>query len=400
MKKFQEKNRKLATLSVFFLIPLSGFITDIYLPSFPSMQHALHTSASDIQLTLSYYLVSYGVGMFFAGMLVDSFGRYKIVVGALLTFILSCITIATTRSLPLIYSMRILQGIAAALAVVGKRAFLVDIYTGKKLRHYTSLLSIVWSMAPISAPFIGGYLEKAWGWTSNFWFLTGYAMVALVLELLFGGEVLTRFKKFHPATIWKAYKEVLGAPDFSLGITTLGLGYSMVMIFGMSAPFIIEHQYGLSPVVTGHCALVSGMGLFIGGIIGKMTAHKPVLGRVATGLAGAFMLAILMYFVLQRNHSLYVMMAFVLSIHTIEGFIYNIVFTYCLTRFPLHAGISSGLASGGSYLVTSLASFVVTRLIFFQEGYQLSYSYLMLIAALGCIVFYLHTRRIENMTKV
>jgi len=399
MKQFQEKNRKLATFSVFFLVPLSGFITDIYLPSFPSMQKALHTSAFNIQLTLSYYLVSYGAGMFLAGMVVDSFGRYKVVLAALISFIVSCIAIATTHSMWVIYSMRILQGFAAAMAVVSKRAFLVDIYSGEKLKHYTSLLSIVWSMAPISAPFIGGYLEKIWGWTSNFWFLAGYAAVSLVLELSVSGEAMKTFKKFHPSTIFKAYKEVLSAPDFSLGLWLLGLGYSMVMIFGMSAPFIIEHQYGYSSVVMGYCALVSGMGLFIGGIVGKMTAKKSVLGRVGTGLTIAAILAVLMYFVLQKNHSLFVMMLFVLALHTVVGLTYNVIFTYCLTRFPAHAGISSGLASGGSYLITSLANFLMTSFFVFKEAFQLSYSYMILVAILGAIVFYLKTRKIEQLNN-
>ncbi|WP_447641392.1 MULTISPECIES: MFS transporter [Chitinophagaceae] len=399
MKQFKERNRKLATFSVFFLIPLSGFITDIYLPSFPSMQQALHTSAANIQLTLSYYLVSYGAGMFLAGMVVDSFGRYKVVIGALLTFIGSCIVIATSHSISVIYGMRILQGLASALAVVGKRAFLVDIYSGEKLRHYTGLVSIIWSIAPITAPFVGGYLEKAWGWTSNFWFLTGYATVALVLELVFGGEALKTFKRFHPTTIVHAYKEILGAPDFSFGIVLLGLGYSMVMVFGMSAPFLIEHRYGYSSVVTGNCALISGMGLFIGGIIGKVTAKKGVLGRVTFGLLTALLLATLMYVVLQQYQNLYVLMSFVLLLHIIQGCMYNIVFTYCLTRFPVHAGVSSGLASGGSYLITSLASFLITRLFVFREGYQLSYSYLVLILAMGGIVFYLRTRKIAHLAN-
>ncbi len=400
MKQFKEKNRRLATFSIFFLIPLSGFITDIYLPSFPSMQTALSMSASNIQLTLSYYLISYGVSMFFAGMLVDSFGRYKMTIIALLTFIVSCIVVVNTHSVSVIYCMRVLQGVAAAMAVVSKRAFLVDIYTGAKLKHYMGLLSIVWSIAPITAPFIGGYLEKIWGWTSNFWFLTGYAIVALLLELIFSGEALTKFKKFHPATIFNAYKEVLSAPDFSLGVTILGLGYSMVMVFGMSAPFIIEHGYGYSAIVTGNCALISGTGLFIGGIIGKMTAKKALLGRIFFALAISLLMTILMYFLLQKDNSIYLLMSFVLLLHMAEGFIYNIVFTYCLIRFPVHAGVSSGLSSGGSYLVTSLVSFLMTRFISFHEAYQLAYSYLILILVIGGIVLFLRSKKIESLVKV
>uniref|UniRef100_A0AAU6WLJ3 MFS transporter n=1 Tax=Chryseobacterium endophyticum TaxID=1854762 RepID=A0AAU6WLJ3_9FLAO len=57
---------------------MSGLATDIYLPSMPSMAMELHQPESNIQLTLSIFLISYGLTQFFAGSIVDSFGRYRI----------------------------------------------------------------------------------------------------------------------------------------------------------------------------------------------------------------------------------------------------------------------------------------------------------------------------------
>ena len=71
------KHQNIATLLAFALIPLSGFATDIYIPSLPTMAGDLHVSSIQVQLTLSLFLISYGVSQLFIGSVLDSFGRYK-----------------------------------------------------------------------------------------------------------------------------------------------------------------------------------------------------------------------------------------------------------------------------------------------------------------------------------
>ena len=196
MKLYNPKYEGICTLSIFLMIPLSGLVTDVYLPSFPEMQKMLHTHSGGIQLTLTYFLISYGISLLIAGSIVDSFGRYRIVLVALSVFLLSNLGIATVHDIHFIYLMRVLQGISAAFIVVGKRAFLVDIYSGRKLQHYTSMLTIIWAMAPITAPFIGGYLQQAFGWTANFYLLAGYSLICLLLELFFFRRSASRPQTF------------------------------------------------------------------------------------------------------------------------------------------------------------------------------------------------------------
>ncbi|MCY0969427.1 MFS transporter [Chryseobacterium wangxinyae] len=78
MKTLQEKNKFIATILAFAVIPMSGLATDIYLPSMPSMATELNQPESSIQLTLSIFLISYGLTQFFAGSIVDSFGRFRV----------------------------------------------------------------------------------------------------------------------------------------------------------------------------------------------------------------------------------------------------------------------------------------------------------------------------------
>jgi MFS family permease len=363
MKLYNSKFEKISTISTFILIPLSGLVTDVYIPSFPEMQSRFQTSAAGIQLTLSCFLISYGITMFVAGSVVDSFGRYRIILGALLLFALSNFSIAYVHNLYFLYAIRVLQGILTALIVVAKRAFLVDIYTGEKLKHYMGLLSVVWSLGPITAPFLGGYLQSYWGWTSNFIFLGVYALFSFTLEYIFCGEAMRQAQAFRMPTIIASYRKVLGTKEFSLGLFVLAASYSMVLIFGMTAPFIIEEQFHLSSVVTGYCALISGLGLFVGGMLAKQLTSRPLLMKLRIANFSECMIALLMFFVGTLFTNLYVLMLFVFSMHVCAGFMYNVYFTFCLTRFPQNAGISSGITSGGSYLITSVLSYSTISLV-------------------------------------
>ncbi|MFC7526050.1 MFS transporter [Parapedobacter sp. GCM10030251] len=379
MKRYQPRYEKLATLSTFVLVPLSGLVTDVYLPSFPEMQRALHTDVAGIQLTLSCFLISYGLTMLVAGSVVDTWGRYRVVLISLLLFALSNFAIAAIHQVGFVYAMRVLQGAVTALIVVSKRAFLADIFTGSKLKRYTSMLTVIWALGPITAPFIGGYLQVWFGWTANFHFLGAYALLALLMEVRFGGEAMERFPAFRFKGQLAIYRRILRATDFTYGLLTLGISYSMVMIFAMSAPFIVEHELGLTPVVTGYCALVSGLGLLCGGSIGRALTDAPLMTKLRYANAAEWAVALIMLASSYWMANLYSLMGFVLVMHMASGFIYNVYFTHCLTRFPRNAGVAGGLTSGGSYLVTSLTSYAIVSLLPAANQAQLAVNYLILI---------------------
>lgn len=381
MKRYHPKYEKLATISTFILIPLSGLVTDVYLPSFPNMQQALDTDVSGIQLTLTYFLLSYGISMLFAGSIADTFGRYRLVIGSLVLFAFSNFAIAIIHQIEFVYVMRVLQGFLTALIVVAKRAFLADIFEGKTLRKHTSSLTVVWALAPIMAPFIGGYLQIGWGWTANFYFLGVYSLLSLMLELRYGGEALTRLFTFRPKGVLAVYRRILRTNDFTYGVITLGISYSMVMVFAMSAPFIIEHELGFSPIVTGYSALVSGLGLFCGGSVGRILADRPLFLKLHVANATEWVLAIAMFLSGFWFFNLYSLMSFVFLAHVASGFLYNGYFTHCLTRFPKNAGIAGGITSGGGYLVTAAVSYAIVAFIPITDQKSLACSYLILSAA-------------------
>jgi len=398
MKTIKEEHRRIVNILSFSLIPLAGFATDIYLPSLPSMTISLHASASQIQLSLLLFMASAGVSQLFVGSLLDSFGRYRLSNSALFIFSIASFLIGLFPDLHVLYLMRIVQGVAASFVLVARRAYFMDTYSGDQLKRYTSLFSIIWATAPIIAPFLGGYLQKAFGWQSSFYMLGILPLVILVLTIKYGGESAKDLQPLRVKPLLGVYSSLLTTKDFALALVILGLNYGMVLLFGMASPFIIEHQWHQTPVVTGYCALVSGVAMMAGGIISRSMLRIPLEKKlpIALGIqltSGAFAIIISM----SGLTNIYVMMSFVILQHGVAGFVFNNLFAYSLGRFSRNAGIVAGMTGGASYIISSFSSYGTASFFAVTNQTMLALGYLFLNL---CVVITYSFFRKEEMATV
>jgi len=363
MRRIKESRTGLNTIMALGLIPLSGFAMDVFIPSLPDMAVQLHTSPASIQLTLSLFIISYGISQLIVGGLIDSYGRYIPNMAALLVFSAASFIIAWSNNLQMIYAMRIVQGFTVAVIAISKRAFFMDLYTGEALKKYTSMFSVIWAIAPIVAPFLGGFFETTWGWSSNFMFLGFFGLAFFVIEAVIGGESMKAAQVFSVRSTLQTYGKMLKTQDFTSGIIVLGLTYGMVLLYGMCSPFLIEHKLHFMATTTGYCSLFSGVAVMIGGSVSRMLVSKPftkklVLASIAQLLTVAIMIPLTIYY-----HNLFTLLLYVFLLHSTAGFIFNNLMSYCLIRFPQFAGKASGLTGGGFAVVTSiLSSFMVNTI--------------------------------------
>jgi DHA1 family bicyclomycin/chloramphenicol resistance-like MFS transporter len=399
MRILKENHNGISTVLAFALIPLSGFATDIYIPSLPAMATHLNVAGTSVQLTLVIFMISSGISQLFVGSLLDSFGRFRLNIAALIVFAVASFIIASSNSIYLIYLMRAVHGIAVATIVVSKRAYFIDIYSGDKLKHYVSLFSIIWASAPIIAPFIGGFLQASFGWESNFYFLGIFTIAILIFELIYSGETLKTFQKFQARPIAKVYASMIKTTDYTLGLFMLGLSYSMLMVYGMASPFIIEHVFHYSAIVTGNMALISGVSLMMGGMISKALINRPLLPKITVAIMLELFFATIMISASYIQSTLFTMMPFVIILHLLSGFVFNNIFSYCLGRFSKNAGIASGITGGSMYIITSIVSSGIIKSIAIENQAMLGMGYLILIVLVGG-TFYLFSRAVQTKGKM
>lgn len=375
MRTIKESRAGWNTIMSLCLIPLSGFAMDIFIPSLPDMAVQLHASPASIQFTLSLFIISYGISQLIVGGLIDAYGRYLPNMISILAFSAASFIIAYSTSLQMIYAMRILQGFTVAVIAISKRAFFIDLYKGEALKKYTSMFSVIWAIAPIVAPFLGGFFQTTWGWSSNFMFLGYFGLAFFVIELIIGGESMKAAQPFSLRSMTQAYGTMVKTPDFTSGMIILGLAYGMILLYGMCSPFLIEQQLHFSAAVTGYCSLFSGVSVMIGGTISRILVNKPMGKKLMVASVAQLLVVAIMVPLTRNYHNLYTLLTYVFLLHSTSGFIFNNLMSYCLIRFPQYAGKASGLTGGGFAVVTSILSSLMVNTISITNQATLGMAY-------------------------
>jgi MFS transporter, DHA1 family, multidrug resistance protein len=394
MRSINESRLRTNTYVALGLIPLSGFAMDVYIPSLPDMAVQLQTTPAAIQLTLSFFIISYGISQLIVGGLLDSYGRYWPTLISMLVFSASSFAIAFSQNLQVIYAMRIIQGFTVAVIVVGKRSFFVDMYSGEQLKKYTSLFSVIWAIGPIVAPFLGGFFQTTWGWTSNFIFLGFFSFVFFLIEVLIGGESQKIAQRFSVKQILGSYGNMIRTVDFTAGLIILGLAYAMILLYGMASPFLIEHKLHLSPTVTGYCALFSGISVLTGGTLSRILIKKPFVKKLILASSLQLVTVALLITLTFYYQSLPTLLLYVFLLHSTGGFIFNNLMSYTLIRFPQYAGKAAGLVGGGFAVVTSILSSILVNTLTITNQTVLGVAYGVL--AIGTFLLIVKTKWVVN----
>src|SRR3546814_221923 len=116
MLKRTEGPAFVATLGM--LAAVTATAIDICIPAQPTIAAGFGVPASAGGALVTAYLLGYGLGQLFWGLLADRFGRLPPLYVSLVCFVVASIVCATTGSFALLLAARGVQGIAGAAATV------------------------------------------------------------------------------------------------------------------------------------------------------------------------------------------------------------------------------------------------------------------------------------------
>ncbi len=213
------------------LSTISPFSIDMYLPGFPAISKDLGVSISQVQLSLTAYLVGIAVGQLLYGPLLDRYGRKKPMYVGLIIYIISSVICAFSTSLQSLIAMRFLQALGGCVGMVGSQAFVRDLFPIRKTAQAFSSIILVIAVSPMIAPTLGGYITFAFGWSWVF------IMLAILTLLILAATyfLLPDGKKADPSISLKP-KAILG--NFMLVIRQSQFGmYALVGGIATSATF-------------------------------------------------------------------------------------------------------------------------------------------------------------------
>ncbi|MDQ0495919.1 multidrug effflux MFS transporter [Paenibacillus brasilensis] len=287
----------------FVLGALSAFgplSIDMYLPSLPTLADNLHTTTSLAQLSLTACLLGLAVGQLVAGPLSDVRGRRGPLVISLILYAAASLLCVFAPNIGLLITLRFVQGLTGSAGIVISRAVARDLYSGKELTRFFSLLMLVNGVAPIAAPVLGGVILNFVSWRGVFMVLCLVGVAMLIAVVLGLPETLPVNRRSSGGL--KQTLSTLG--HLFADRRFMGYAFSQALITGAmfayiaGSPFVLQDIFGVSPQTYSIIFAVNGLGIVLfsqltGRLVGRFSERQLLLsGLVIAVVAGISLLTV------------------------------------------------------------------------------------------------------------
>lgn len=281
------KGRKLWLTFFLGLISATGPLSlDMYLPALPTMQAAFHTSTSVIQLSITFCLIGLAVGQLIVGPLSDKFGRKVPLAIGFALFALTSVLIMLVHSITLFLVLRFIQGLAGSAGQVLSRAVARDLFSGKELIKFFSILMGVNGIFPIISPIIGGFLLNFMSWRGIFGFLTVIGVLVVFGIWLTLDETLPQSSRSTQGVLqsFRSLGSVFKQREFILIALIQGLVFGALFSYISASSFVFQNFFRLTAQQFSLLYALNGLGIIIGNNIPAYLTNK-LSGRQVLSLA-------------------------------------------------------------------------------------------------------------------
>ncbi|MCX2861677.1 multidrug effflux MFS transporter [Paucibacter sp. PLA-PC-4] len=283
------------------LSAIGPFAIDMYLPALPAIGQSLGAEIGGVQMSLTAFFITLGLGQLLYGPVSDMVGRKPPLYFGLGLFAAASVGCALATDIETLVVLRALQGLGAAAGMAVPRAVVRDLHTGTDAARLMSLLMLVFSVSPILAPLVGSAVIALAGWRGVFWAVTLAALAGLAMIASFLQETRPADERVESSlgSAWRAYALLLRDGHF-MGLSLIG-SFAMggFFVYLSNSPFVMIDHYGLSPTMYSLTFSLNAIS-FIGASqltasLGERYGLAQVV-RVAAAAATVVMLVMLAYY--------------------------------------------------------------------------------------------------------
>ncbi|MGX4764819.1 Bcr/CflA family efflux MFS transporter [Bacillus mojavensis] len=367
---------------------------DMYLPSFPDIADDLSASASLVQLSLTACLIGLTIGQVIVGPVSDAQGRRKPLLICIFLFALSSLFCALSPNITTLVAARFLQGITASAGLVLSRAIVRDVFTGRELSKFFSLLMVITAVAPMIAPMTGGalLLLPFATWHTIFHFLTIIGFVLVLIIALKLKETLPPEKRI-PSSIGTSVRtmgSLLKDRSFMGYALTVGFIHGGSFAYVSGTPFVYQDIYGVSPQVFSILFGINGLAIITGSfMIGRFGGiiHEKSLLRIAVITA---MIATAVLLTMTMIHGPLAALVISIFVYMITiGMVLTSTFTLAMEKQGHRAGSASALLG----MLPLLLGSIVSPLVGIDETTAVPMGAIMFVTAvIGSLAFFRLTK--------
>jgi predicted MFS family arabinose efflux permease len=266
------------------------YATQSLLPLFASEFRA---SPAEVSLTVSATTFAVALVAPFVGLVADTLGRKRIIVGAMFLLVVPTVLIAFTASLDQLVLGRFVQGLLLPPIFAVTVAYIGDEWPPADVPAVTGLYIAGSGLGGFLGRFVSGVVSEAWDWRTAFLVLAAVTLVSAFVVAL----GLPREKRFvRAAGIGGSFGAMLDHLKDGRIVATCAVGFAVLFVFVASFTYVNFYlaapPFGLTPAGLGSIFFVYLLGVVSSSFVGRPIGR---LGRraVAGGAIGLWILGVL-----------------------------------------------------------------------------------------------------------
>lgn len=270
----------------------------MFLPALPDAARQLEAGASQMQLTITVYILGLGVGQLIYGPLSDSLGRRPMLLAGLVLYALASLAACLAPSAPWLIVARLFQALGGCAGLALGRAIARDTTTPENAVGSLALLNLMMMIGPGIAPAIGSAIDDLLGWRAIFGTLAVVGSVTALAIWKLLPETGQPTGRLHLRTIRDDYRSLLGSRAFVGFAIGGGCATTSIYAFLAAAPFVfIEQLHSSKHEVAIYLGLLMA-GMAVGNALARQLIRHWTLQRLMLqgnllSLAGAATLLLL-----------------------------------------------------------------------------------------------------------
>ncbi len=226
------------------LMALNAFGIDIMLPALNQIAHAVGLTAPGMesdnrqQMIIFSYVLGFGAPQIIWGPISDRFGRRGPLFVALVGYIITALACIVMRDFHALLAMRFAQGVFASGGRLVAVSIVRDLFAGRQMARFMSLVMTIFMVVPILAPGIGQIVLFIAPWEAIFFVLAVFGAIMLVWTWMRLPETLPESARqpLNMGAALAAYGEIVKSR------VTFGYMCASGVIFGALFSFIASSE--------------------------------------------------------------------------------------------------------------------------------------------------------------